>query len=83
MFCDGPGKDTTGIFDSNSHPASEYMTNSRLIDPTTPIEQQVCRQVYGASPTMSFSAATIDPRNPAGWPTTTDLFPSLLRKSTR
>lgn len=84
MFCSSPGKDSSGIFNSNSHPASDYMTNQRLIDPSTPIAHQVCNQVYGGSgAAMSFSAATVDPRNPAGWPTTDDRFVSLLKKGSR
>lgn len=71
----------------NAHPASDYGTTQRLLDPSVPMARQVANQVYGGSgQRMDFDAHTVDPmkpRNPAGWPTTTDLFPSLLKKGTR
>ena len=84
MFSAEPGKDSNGSYVSNSHPAADNMTNSRLMDPATPISTQVCQQVFGGSGArMSFSAANVDPRNPAGWPLTDDRFASLLTKGTR
>lgn len=85
MFNDLPGTDSAGIFASNSHPVSDYiMSPERLLDETTPLAHQVCQEVFGGNGAkMSFSPATVDPRNPAGWPTTTDRFDSLLKKGTR
>jgi hypothetical protein len=85
MFNALPGTDSAGIFNSNSHPVGDYILEpERLIDPYTPLAYQVCQQVFGGSGArMSFSATTMDPRNPAGWPRTDTIFPSLEKKGKR
>lgn len=76
-----------GVIDTNAHSENDYITPSRLIDPSIPLSRQVSNQVYGASGlparSISFSSHSVDPRAPGGWPPITRQYATVLNKSNR